>query len=295
MKFLPIVFFITNVAFAQEVVTYKSVWKKNEIELQAELFLPENRKEPYPVIFAMHSSGPDIPLLKIKGKTDIYADSLKKHALSRGYAVVMMESFDKRGVVDLWSNLEQVSSHVSKFDAFKLAKTLEKDSRLDKKNFFITGHSYGGAVAMDSAYGTQGQQLFNSVVASAPGCHIVRDMPFTATVMIIIGENDKTVSYIPCKKLENQAAVIVVKDMSHSFSTYGDQYSPQGENMMSCADKVFVRHSLNTFKMNDKVISAADYRSACIRKGTYGGGARDKLNDVIVSALNFFDKNLKKD
>jgi dienelactone hydrolase len=296
-----ILFLISFKAFSQEIINYQSFWKKAAIDIKAELYLPTTGTAPFPVIFSIHNSGPDRILKASGGRTDVISLSIKKAGLDQGFAVILIDSFTARGLTRISEDVSQLSTRFGIIDIKRLLKAVEKDSRLDKSNFFLSGHSWGGSVALHLMHKTRWRHErhspFKGIVAHAPGCQVLfEDDQLITTSLIIVGEKDDRTPASACVKKvkrikehsKNNIELIIVPKMYHSFSTSGVKWMANGDAINGCINDQLMLMNSGQFIKNGKPISQEEFYKSCITKGAWSIGNEELLPHVVDLTVNFY-------
>jgi dienelactone hydrolase len=82
------------------------------------------------------------------GKTDDYTTRLIQRSTARGYAVLAIDAFHKKG---LEAN-DKMQFPTARIYAERLRQEVSAHSDLDDKNLFYTGFGYGGQSVLDELY-----------------------------------------------------------------------------------------------------------------------------------------------
>jgi dienelactone hydrolase len=290
-----------------EAIQYTSKTRGKEVRLQAELCLPHGGKAPFRTIILQHSSGPDVKLSVINGRTDEAAKAVGDLALRRNFAVVYTDSFTPRniGTSNKWGTDLIGSSEMAK-DIVRLVGEIQKDDRIDQKKLFLYGQSQGGGVAIKASYLHQWERArflrgrptpFAAVFASAPGCHVQYDDVIGQPLKIMTGERDDWAPVTSCISLQESqkrrgithVEIEIVPGAIHTWSTDGGQWNPDVKSYRDCQDKVVIVKSDGSMFRNERQIEKSQVKD-CLSKGATSRGNRAKLPFVAEKVLAYFEQ-----
>ena len=112
------------------------------VKITANLYLP-HVSTPVPAMVIINSSG---------GVLDWIEGYYARELSERGIAALVVDSFKPRGVRNVVSNQNLVTSWLMENDAFAALAELQKDKRIDAVHIGIMGVSKGGLVAENAAF-----------------------------------------------------------------------------------------------------------------------------------------------
>ena len=150
----------------QEFLTGKKDAKSATIA--AELRIPRPGNDRLPAVVLLHGSG------GVSGFVDDWARELN----SLGVAVLILDSFTGRGIVNTQSDQDQLSRLVMVLDAYRALELLEKHPRIDPERVLVMGFSRGGGAAHWTAqkrflamHGPKSGLQFAGHIAFYPTCN----------------------------------------------------------------------------------------------------------------------------
>ena len=160
------------------------------LQVQANLYLPDNAKVPMPAMVISPSSA------GVKAEREIhYARELNK----AGIAALIVDSFASRGLRR--GDTTVLSAWPPSNDAAAALRWLIADGRFDRERIGVMGVSKGGTVAMNTAEMVRRRWMhmedvqFAAHVAIVPNCHIVNQSLRTtgAPIFFMLAELDDLV------------------------------------------------------------------------------------------------------
>lgn len=166
-----------------------------QIELTAELYLPEDRADPVPAVVVLDGLG---------GPKDSRERDYGRMLSREGFAVLVLDSFACRGVGDRGDLMRAftVTEAMMLCDAFTGFSYLAERPDVDASRIGVIGFSYGGMITVLTAYEQIARLLlpddrrFRAHVAFY-GCSVPRMADPTTTgapVTMLLGELDRNVS-----------------------------------------------------------------------------------------------------
>ena len=267
-------------------------------DIVAQIHFPKNFNGKLPVIIHQHGSSRDgSKFKKWGGKTDEWGKRISKEGVKRGYAVVLIDAFYKRGIKP--QNKGKFPNAV--YIAINLKNILQKDKRFNKNKFYFTGFSYGASQALKF----QDKRLsglkdnFKAVVAGEPGCNTVSNPTKSSISTLIIKGAESHYYPAACeyyfsmiKRIGNKVEYVLIPKVNHFFSFNGTIGTGRAVN--GCTNNIAIRYQDRTWKFADGTsASRKDVIKKCFTNEAGVGKTREKLDYAINLALDFIDKNNK--
>lgn len=176
-------------ALAGETIDIETRWKGKKWKLEADLYLPEDKKGPFPTVIMIHgSAGPD-------SRYGFHRPAL----LKEGIAVLQVDF--KSGIFKGPSDRPNVSNFIP--FVFATLDELRKHRSVDPEKVGIMGFSFGGFLSLQSSWkDTQEMEMdadtgFVAHVAFYPGCFYLKQAWFSAfnkelaaPLLIFAGDKD---------------------------------------------------------------------------------------------------------
>ena len=182
--------------------------------------------------------------------------------------------------------------------ALKLGKILSDSEKIDGSKIFYTGFSYGAEQVLNLQGGRySNQNVFRAVVAAEPGCN-VKPAPAITNLSTLIIKGSKSHYYpIACRsyfeviKKINKVEYVLIPEVDHYFSLNGK--IGKGKAFNGCSDNIILFYADGTHKHLDGTLTnRKEAKQKCMTNEAGGDKTREKLDEAINLALNFFDKNL---
>ncbi len=198
---------------------YNGEWQRNEVELSGYLSLP-NGDGPFPVVVAQHGSGHPKNLQS-------WWQYLIPALHEAGIGVFIANSYDGRGIGNTTAKDQRKLSKAARIvDALMALRALSRIPKVDPERIGITGYSFGGNVAFESA----DQRIVESVLGQGlqfaahlpvyPNCTLRETANMTgAPIKFLLGELDDYTPASICHSLIDQ---LTKADVAVSLSTYPD-------------------------------------------------------------------------
>jgi len=279
-----------------EVLKFKVPDKKfpNKDYVLAQIHFPKTLDNNFPLIIHQHGSSRDgIKFEEWGGLTDEWGKRLVDIGLDRGYAVALIDAFYDRGIKP---GDKLKFPHAVKI-ALELSKILSKSEKIDKSKIFYTGFSYGaGHVLNLQAKRYSNQNIFKAVVAAEPGCN-VNPAPSLSDFSTLIIKGGKSHYYpIACEsyfkviKKINKVEYVLIPEVDHYFSI--NNRIGTGKAFNGCSDNIILVYPGGTWiHLDGTLTNQKEARQKCMTNESGGSNTREKLNEAINLALNFFDRN----
>ena len=261
----------------------------------AQIHLPKLLNTEFPLIIHQHGSARDgFEFEEWGGTTDEWGKRIVEAGLDRGYAVAVIDAFYDRGIKP--GDKLKFPSAVN--IALKLGKILSDSEKIDGSKIFYTGFSYGAEQVLNLQGGRySNQDIFKAVVAAEPGCN-VKPTPAITNLSTLIIKGSKSHYYpIACRsyfeviKKVNKVEYALILEADHYFSL--NSKIGKGKAFNGCSDNIILVYPSGTWKHLDGTLTnQKEARQKCMTNEAGGGKSREKLDDAINLALNFFNKNL---
>ena len=261
----------------------------------AQIHLPKLLNTEFPLIIHQHGSARDgFEFEEWGGTTDEWGKRIVEAGLDRGYAVAVIDAFYDRGIKP--GDKLKFPSAVN--IALKLGKILSDSEKIDGSKIFYTGFSYGAEQVLNLQGGRySNQDVFKAVVAAEPGCN-VKPAPVATNLSTLIIKGSKSHYYpIACRsyfeviKKVNKVEYALILEADHYFSL--NSKIGKGKAFNGCSDNIILVYPSGTWKHLDGTLTnQKEARQKCMTNEAGGGKSREKLDEAINLALNFFDKNL---
>ena len=261
----------------------------------AQIHFPKLLDTKFPLIIHQHGSARDgFEFEEWGGTTDEWGKRIVDAGLDHGYAVAVIDAFYDRGIKP--GDKLKFPSAVN--IALKLGKILSDIEKIDGSKIFYTGFSYGAEQVLNLQGGRySNQKVFRAVVAAEPGCN-VKPAPVTTNLSTLIIKGSKSHYYpIACRsyfeviKKVNKVEYALIPEADHYFSL--NSKIGKGKAFNGCSDNIILVYPSGTWKHLDGTLTnQKEARQKCMTNEAGGGKSREKLDEAINLALNFFDKNL---
>tara|TARA_Y200000002_G_C22564645_1_gene613962 strand:- start:4 stop:948 length:945 start_codon:yes stop_codon:yes gene_type:complete len=267
----------------------------NKDYVLAQVHFPKILNTKFPLIIHQHGSTRDgLEFEAWGGTTDEWGKRLVNVGLDRGYAVALIDAFNDR---DLKPG-DKLKFPRAVNIALKLGRILLDSEKIDKSKIFYTGFSYGAEQVLNLQGGRySNQDVFKAVVAAEPGCN-VKPSPAITNLSTLIIKGSKSHYYpIACRsyfeviKKINKVEYALIPEADHYFSL--NSKIVKGKAFNGCSDNIILVYPSGTWKHLDGTLTnQKEARQKCMTNEAGGGKSREKLDEAINLALNFFDKNL---
>jgi dienelactone hydrolase len=295
--------FTSNVVWSSEeshseTIIYELVEPKyGSSKVPVELLIPSKpTRTPVPLIITQHGSTRDGGYLqKSIVQTDEYSKRLVKAANEWGFAIAVIDAFYNKGL----NSSQKLKFPKARIYGRQVALALSENKKLDSKNFFYTGFSYGGSQAnmmIEKKY--FGKRLsWAGIVAAEPGCTVfIKPRAFSVPLLVLKG-GESHYAPKPCitmiKLYQNAGAkveLIIFPKSNHFFSHNG--YLTKGLAFNGCDENpILIFRGSGEFLDGTKVTKRS--RKKCFTNNAGGGKSREDLDTAVKSAMKFFKRNLR--
>ena len=119
-------------------------YKDRPVKVDALITYPKG-DGPFPVLILVHSSGGPA---EFKNKWYKYYRKQLKPLLKMGIAVMYLDNFSGRSVINTYANQQQATHWSTYIDAFMALEHLSKDPKINIKKVGISGYSRGGMISL---------------------------------------------------------------------------------------------------------------------------------------------------
>jgi len=282
-----------------ELIKFQSPDRKfpGKDDVIAQIHFPKNINGKLPVIIWQHGSSRDgSRFKKWGGKTDAMGKRIAKKGVEQGYAVVLLDSFYKKGIQP--SNKKKFPNAI-KF-AIVLKNILSEDPRFDNKRFFYAGFSYGGGQALklySPILASRTKPPWKALVAAEPGCNSVQ-YPTKLNTKGLIIKGEESHYYPPAciyyhkllQKVGNDVELVTIPKVNHFFSLNG--VIGKGVAVNGCTNNIALRYPDGSFKFADGTpTTRQEIIKKCITNESGVGKTREKLDEAVDLTINFFNKH----
>ena len=231
-------------------MSIKEGWhKEHPVEVDALLTFPKKGEGPFPVVIITHSSGGPG---HFNWKNMPTHRSWSKKLLKKGIAVMFLDNFSGRGVVNTYMDQSVASIWSMYIDAFMALEYLSKDPRVNIKKVGISGSSRGGMTAIMAAEKRLRDALiskdlyFAASQPRSPDCWstgmFINPQPIKKTkVWLIHGLSDNHNLAVHCedlaKKMQANGGDVIIdlrKGWHHSFLRAYPPEKDKGQTWYNC-------------------------------------------------------------
>ena len=206
-------------------------YKDRPVKVDALITYPKG-EGPFPVLIIVHSSGGPG---EFSDKDYRYYRSQQKPLLKMGIAVMYLDNFSGRNVINTYANQQQATHWSTYIDAFMALEHLSKDPKINIKKVGISGYSRGGIISLMISEKRLRDALvskdlyFAAAQPRSPDCWSIgmfrnpQPIKETKTWMVLGGKDDYTRAE-PCVEMGEKIKanggdieVTVEKHWHHSF------------------------------------------------------------------------------
>jgi len=192
-------------------------------------------------LFEPQGAGPFQAVIILSGCAGLGADvgivkRVNADYLPKGIATLVVDSFTPRGVKDVCSGAEIVSSIRYRVkDTYAAKVWLTQRSEIDSKRIFLQGYSHGAMTAIaaiDAQWPTTPQNGFTAVIAFYPYCS-AKSKFSVATIILSGGKDDWTPAKL-CEEItdKNNLEITVYPNAFHAFATPGIDMTSLGHRLL---------------------------------------------------------------
>lgn len=284
---------------------YQGKWSVSRVGLSGELHLP-NGEGPFPVVILQHGSGHP---LYLNAWWDIVIPAL----LDTGIGAFVANSYDGRSIGGTGGDQRKLSKAARIVDALMALKSLAIHPKVDSARVGISGYSFGGIVAIETAdrrtvEAVLGKKLkFAAHLPVYPSCgahRAVIDMTGSPMLFLVGREDDYTPApfceaYIP--KLQASgvpASIKVYPNAGHGFVKVQDRYLSNAATFNDCgistinAEGYHEIGNLSEKGMTWSKMVVATFKE-CGARGAGLYGTRTSQHHALQDTVDFFVKTLK--
>ena len=206
-------------------------YKDRPVKVDALITYPKG-EGPFPVLIIVHSSGGPG---EFNDKDYRYYRLQQKPLLKMGIAVMYLDNFSGRNVINTYANQQQATHWSTYIDAFMALEHLSKDPKINIKKVGISGYSRGGIISLMISEKRLRDALvskdlyFAAAQPRSPDCWSIgmfrnpQPIKETKTWMVLGGKDDYTRAE-PCVEMGEKIKanggdieVTVEKHWHHSF------------------------------------------------------------------------------
>lgn len=273
------------------------------VDLDATLYLPQGTAPCPAVIIIPGSGGVNVWMLH-------HAQAL----VQAGMAVLVLDPFTARGVVNTIAAQQQFSFAASSFDVFAAVHFLRQHPAIDGQRIGAMGYSRGGTAVLQAAmaqlhrHALGGQAAPNAVLAAWPWCGYQFSQPDTAStrVRMLAADHDNWAStlqsqaYFQAIRARNPTATFrLFKDALHGFG-YGAPKTDLPDAMVALNAPILYFDAQGVLQdpWSGAALPDADdlqiqqLLKAFIKRGVSIGSQGTQMADFMADAVNFFSESL---
>jgi dienelactone hydrolase len=263
-----------------------------------ELWIPEAGMDRYPLVIVQHGSSRDgYRFQGGKGQTDTYSTRVMQAAVARGFAVAALDAFHEK---DLTPSDKLKFPGADQYAVGLRRHLLAAYPRLDPRNTFYTGFSYGGEMVMGQMAG-RNRAVWTALAPAEPGCnsfHKPRPLPYP--VLVLKGSESH---YYPraCQiavqehqKIGNRVELLMIPGANHYFSLNGQIV--RGLAVNGCSDNpMIVDDVTGEMVFHDGTpTSREEFNRKCFRNEGGKGQTYERMDFAVGKVLDFFTANLRR-
>jgi dienelactone hydrolase len=264
-------------------------------EVPIEMTIPDG-VGPFPVIISQHGSERDGREFKgSDAATDEYSKRLVDKATQEGFAVIALDAFYKKNL----SAGDKTKFPSAEIYASAIRDGLTSDSRLDSKNIFYTGFSYGGKSVLSTLYSSDIIR-WRALVAAEPDCNSFPAPPsFSVPPILIMKGGESHYGAEACEHMKKFYANANLQidwkffpKSNHYFSHNGKIVNGLAFN--GCSDNPVVIYGRNKFTRVDGTPITREEIGKCFTKKAGSGKSREDLDAAVEATIGFFKQHLVK-
>ena len=245
------------------------------VQIAGELRLPTQGTDKLPAVILIHGSG------GLSGAADRWAGEL----LGLGVAVLLVDSFSGRGIVNTINDQSQLSTLAMMVDAYRALALLSEHPRIDRNRIAVMGFSKGAVAAVYSAverfHNMYGPGVsFAAHVGLYTPCNVAyRDDDKVARkpIRLFHGIADDYVAIGPCRsyveRLKKAGADVALAEYPNALHAYDNPALakpiklPQGQTTRNCA----LREAEHGDIVNARTGKHFDLHDPCVELGPQVG------------------------
>ncbi len=283
-----------------EILKFKSESRGQIKKVSAIVAFPSDAKFPLPLIITQHGSSRDGLRFpgETDGQTDEYSTRIINAGTSRGFAVAAIDAF-----YDTKIKPQNKRAFPNAYQyAVDLRKILSDNPKINNKNIFYTGFSYGaGQVNKSLAANTSQTPIsWRGVASVEPGCNIIHLPVKVDFPLLIIKGSESHYHMEPCeyfsklvRDLGNSVKLKIIPGANHFFSTNGKIIT--GVAVNGCRFNPVIRTANRSFVFADGTpASRKQVIEKCFTREGGSGKNRVLLDGVVNDVLSFFESNVSK-
>lgn len=258
------------------------------VEVPIEMTIPDGIG-PFPVIISQHGSERDGRDLKGgNGSTDEYSKRLVEKATKDGFAVIALDAFYKKNL----RAGDKTKFPSAEIYANAIRDGLTSDSRLDSKNIFYTGFSYGGRSVLNTLYSSDITR-WRALVAAEPDCNsFPAPSSYSVPPILIMKGGESHYGPEACEHMKKfyananvQMDWILFPKSNHYFSHNGKIVNGLAFN--GCSDNPVVIYGRNKYTRVDGTPITREEIGKCFTKRAGSGKSREDLDAAVEAAIGF--------
>ncbi len=305
LKYLFVIILFPFYLLGGEIIKFSpyDVKLKKNADIVAELHLPQG-SGPFPLIITQHGSTRNQDFQNGNGKTDDYSIEIVKQGLEAGFAVATPDSFYHMDI----SPSDKINFPIAMSFGVELKDILSQHPKIDKKNIFYTGFSFGGTTSLISLTNETVQlsqyQLAQSNVpwkAVSPveaSCNFQFKPEKIDFKVLFVQGSESHYEPKPCiyyhdqlsnLNLDDQIKIIIIEDANHYFSTDGK--ITKGVAANGCKDNPVIITENEWMFADGEVTTRKDAFKSCLTDRAGNRGNLKKLPVAVKEVINFFIKN----
>lgn len=189
------------------------------------------------------------------GQDDHFWSLMVPALASRGYAVVLLDSFTPRGFSSVCTDKFRMWQEARVADAVAVLQALRADPRFDPARIALGGHSNGAVTAFMAAFVASAKVVkaeplgYAAYFSVGAACDLsFKDTRLWAPLLIVSGEKDDYTFPEPClaeaRRLQaagSDAQIHIVAGANHNMSTTGWVYNTGVMRMPKGIPRMFMR------------------------------------------------------
>lgn len=280
---------------------YNGNWKTGEVQLSGKLYLPPGKGK-HPVVVLQHGSGnPDV--------LTSWWNFLVPDLLANGIGAFIADSYGGRAIGQTGVDQTRLSKAARIVDAFMALDALAGIPQIDPKRIGISGYSFGGGTALDTADKRAISAVLGTGIQFAahlpvyPNCVLRQSVDFTdAPVHFLLGANDDYAPAAACMELVDQleearvdVSQTTYSDASHGFVLVRSRYLQQAATFKRCPTVVIADDGhIDGDGFSDRGLTWAAYVRAAFKKcgarGAHVAGTVATRNRAKADTIDFFSE-----